>query len=703
MINRLVRQFALCFLFLFAMNSFLAADVVYLNEGEEHTGKVTEINASSVTIIEPDGDKAEFEKSKVAHVLFSKIRSGDENSYIASITDPFLTEILKKAPVSNDYPDSDFVTLCQKYVTIFNPDDTIEHENRTLYKVLKEPGLELANQSVYFAKDRERLELNFAHTYNSDGKIYHLTDDALSEEDIFHATPEYDRLKMLKFALKKVDLGSIIDVSYTFFSRGSSILRPFRLNAYFGQREPILSHIFEVNSPASMPLQVLQLNWTASNTPAYSEIASGSNIIRKWEFADPKGYIPEQNMISTSRLFPRIIVAQKNDWQTISKTFMESLNNSAPSEKLLDAFIESSGAASKTSLVMKSAAIYEAIQRKIRDLGISCFDYDGYDCPSAEIVLKKNYGSQFARCILFYHALRRIGIPAEFGFVSAWRSGGIEEKVSCLGQASNALVKIITDSTPVYTLLDNDYLPLGQIPTWAQGSKAVIFNEKGFAWDILPDGGLEKNRNEQTVFVKILNDGTMEVKDTRKFCGPSEPGMRYMRVAKDIEKRMFAEKTVKGVNPKAVLTDYVLSDMNDFAAPVVFTLTYKIRDAVQKPSGDLMAFRNYWVNNSGASASLASRTFPMDVSSVYSTSKTIFFELPDGFQWVDWKRKFNYTGSFISFASNMSQKGSMLLYSDDYKIWKKELDLISGYPQYRECVSIMTDLSNQWLVLEKTK
>ncbi|MBF0545206.1 MAG: DUF3857 domain-containing protein [Candidatus Riflebacteria bacterium] len=675
-------------------------DVLYLNEGEEHLGKVEKIDPSTIHLSEVSG-KSEFKKSEVAHILFSKIRSGDEISNVASISDPFLKDLLKKAPTASDYPNSDYVILYQKRSTKFNPDGTMDYERRTIYKIFKEPGLDLADQEIYFVKDREELELEFAHTYASDGRVFHLTDDALSEEDIFSSTPEYDRLKKVKFALKNVDLGSVVDFSFKVHSRPPTELRPYQSDCSFGEREPTLCQIVEARTPATFPLEILELQWTASNTPKYTIATSGNEVIRTWTFSDPKGFIPEQNMASPLRLFPRLMTSTKSDWKKIGEVFLDSLEKAAPNQEKLEAFIKEAGVASKTNMILKVQALQESIFQKIRLLSISCYDYAGYDAPSADVTLQKNYGNAFARCVLFFHALKKLGIKAEFGFSSAWQSGGLRQELPCLGLALGPVIKVDFVDKVEYALLDNDYLPFGHIPTWAQGSKAVFFTENGPVWEVLPEGDGVKNSCQQNVFVKIMEDGSMEVKDSRRFNGPFETSLRRMRAAKDKEKKMLAERIVKGVNSKALLGDFVFSDLNDFSAPVVLTLTYKIPDAVQRPTSDLMAFKNYWVSHSGVSASLATRTYPMEQGYTYETADSVFFEIPNNFQWVDWNKRFTYTGSFLAYSMNMSQNGSLLLFNDDFSLQKKEIDTKFGYPQYRECVSIMSALNNQWIVLEK--
>ncbi|HNV71600.1 MAG TPA: DUF3857 domain-containing protein, partial [Candidatus Ozemobacteraceae bacterium] len=229
--KRLAILFALCLLVV-----PVVADVLYLNEGEEHVGRLLEIAGGKIRFQEPGGAEKAFNASEVTHVLLSQIREGDEISQVASLTEPMLVQLLASAPQATDFPDSDFITLYRLRDFTFHPDGRVSFMRRRIVKVLKEPGLDEANHSLYYFRDREKLDLDFAHTYNPDGRIYHLTDDALSEETLYPNLPEYDFLNKVKFAMKKVDLGSVVDIKHRVETRDVGPLNPYIIDTVFGER-----------------------------------------------------------------------------------------------------------------------------------------------------------------------------------------------------------------------------------------------------------------------------------------------------------------------------------------------------------------------------------------------------------------------------------------------------------------------------------
>lgn len=678
------------------------ADVLYLNEGEEHIGQLESVASGAVTFREVDGTIKTFPPAEVAHVLFSRIRPGDEISTVASITDPLVRNILASAPEAAEFPDNDYVTLLNRRRVVFHADGSASYEKRRLVKVLKEPGLDLANQSMFFAADREKLDLVFAHTYGADGRVHHLTDDALSEEGIFSTMPEYDRLKKLKFALKKVDLGSVIDVCHRIETSKIDALRPYLIDTTYGWQEPFLLEEFVLEVPPQLEIVIEQLQWTATNTPRFSETRTASgNRLLTWSYSDRKGFIPEQNMSSRGRIFPRLLVTMKLPWSDISRQFKAALDKAAPSPSRLQAFLAEAGVASSTVPAMQVRSLYEAILRRIRVVDINCYDYPGYDAPSAESTLQKRYGSPFARAVLMYHALRALGIPAEIGLASSWKDTTFTEKLGSLGAASDAVLRVHIDESDLFISFDSDYLPLGHLTPEFQGANAAFLVGERFQFTVLPEGGPALNRTEQQIFVKLAEDGSMEVSDLRRFRGPFETGMRGMRSAKAKDRQNYAERLVKRVHPKARLSSFALSDLNDLNAPVVLTLQYKIPDAALRVSDQLLAFRNLWINYDASNASLATRSYPMDYFSSSEVTNSVVIQLPEGFDWVPWNRPFSYACPFLEFSSNLNQTGRLLIYADRYCVTRKTFRPGSEYAHFRSSLSLMADLDNQWLVLEK--
>ena len=682
-----------------------SADVIYLNEGEEILGKLHSIKEGKVTVVDLQDASRTIDSAEIAHILISKIRKGDEITEVASITDPVAAGIMQNLPDSAQFNEADYVTLYRLYDYEYVSATEIIQRVREIVQILKEPGLSAANQSVYYYTEREELDLEYAHTYSANGKVYHITDDAVADESMRSSTPEYAKLKRLKIALKKVDIGSIIDYSYVKRLKDIGELKPFVIHNTFGEREPILHEELSVKFPEQLKLNKVLKQWPAENAPKFIEKSENGKISWKWIYANPKGFIPEQNMLPTGRIFPRCVIYQPYDWGKVASELKKTYQSARPDAALLDELLTRAKLNEAGSNYAKVTRIYETINKDIRDLGMSAIQMGSHIPVSANITLTKKYGNTQSILALMHFAFEKIGIKSYPGVVTSRRENVTAKDHPTLGLANFAILKVIIDGKTFYTDLGSIYMPFSTYSTNYQGAMAAFLDtdSNSFSFEELPRQTLDWNRFDRSVFVKILLDGSMEVKESLLYRGPYEAGVRELKSIKEKEKQNYAEQRVKRVHPRAVLTSFGLSDLNDLNGPAVMTLDYKIPEAAQLASDKIMSFTNFWVNYQSSSASLASRTFPMQYWASEENQQTIVFELPENFNWVNWGRQYQHMSPDLIFMSNINQNGNKLIYADRFTTYSDEFLTDAAYQNYRQCILTMSELANQWIIIEKVE
>jgi len=679
------------------------ADVLYLNEGEEYIGKLHSIEDNKVILTTLQNDQKEFDVASIAHILLSRIRKGDEIDNVASLTDPVAAGIMSNLPDQAMFTDANYVTLYRLNEYEYINSTELLMRTREIIQILKEPGLEQANQSIYYYTDRESYELEYAHTYTNYGKIYHITDDAVSDESIMSSTPEYDRIRKMKMALKKVDVGSVIDFSYTKRLTQIDEIRPFIISQVFGEREPILHEEIAVTFPEKMPLNKHLSQWSEHEAPKFLEKTANGKRNWKWIYSNPKGFIPEQNMLPTSRIFPRLTIYQPYSWQNISSKLSAAYENARPSEQALEELIKKAGIDEKTRPMDAVNRIYDLLNREVRDLDMSITLMGSFAPVNSDVTLRKRYGNLQSIITLMHYAFKKLGIESYPGFCSGNREKVTIRDHASLGHTDYALLKVIIDGTGFYTDGGTPYRPFGTISSWFQGATAAFHNEKdsSFFFEEMPKQTYEWNRFDRTLFAKIKADGSMEVREVMNYRGPYETSVRQLKSLKDQERNNYAERRVKRVHPRAILKSFGLSELNDMNAPVAMTLEYVIPEAVQMASEKLMTFTNFWVTYNSSSASLERRNYPMQYWACEENQQTIIFELPEGFNWVTWDRQYQHRSGHLNFFSNMNQSGSNLIYNDRFSNTIDEFVTDEEYQNFRQCMLTMSELANQWIIIEK--
>ncbi len=91
----------------------------------------------------------------------------------------------------------------------------------------------------------------------------------------------------------------------------------------------------------------------------------------------------------------------------------------------------------------------------------------------------------------------------------------------------------------------------------------------------------------------------------------------------------------------------------------------------------------------------------MQYWSTEENSNTVVFELPQNFKWVAWDKQYSYASGNISFNSNMFQHSEQLVYTDRFIARDDEFLDDKSYQNYRKCILTMSELANQWIIIEK--
>ena len=692
--------FTLCFIC--AVNA-ATADVLFLNEGEEHIGNLISIEGNNISFKNLNAtDTQIFDTKDVAHILISKNRTGDEINSIDKLTDPIAVNVLNNLPDPSKFQDSDYITLYRHLDYEYVSENEMICKTREITQILKEPGLECANQSFYYNIDNTDCQIDFAHTYSPDGKVYHLTDDALSNESLNTTTPEYAKLKKIKIAMKKVDLGSIIDYSVTKRIKNINSLNPKVLRNTFGEREPVIHEEMTFAFPSNLKFNKLELQWE-NNTPKFTEKTEGNKTLWNWKFSDPKGFIAEQNMLPISRIFPRIVIYNEYDKATTAQQLAQAYKESAPDEKQLEDFMAKIVFEDSDTDYEKVCRVYNFLNKEINTVAMDADDMGTFKPVSASVTISKKYANEQAIHALMQAILSKLGIKSYVGFTESKRENVTFLNHANLNFATIPVLKVVIDGKSYFTDGGSIYTPFSVISTAIQGSEATFLDldKKEFFTEILPLQTFDWNTNTSTIHVKILEDGSMEVNETQLYRGPYEESIRELKSIKEKEKSNYAERRVKHVHPNAILKSYGFTDMADLNAPAVYNISYTIPQAAQKASDKIMTFTNFWINYNSSSASLKERKYPMKYWATECTSKTIIFELPEGFNWVKWDKQYKYCSPNLTFTSNISQNNRQIIYSDRFEANTDEFLDNKSYQNYRQCILTMSELANQWIIIEK--
>ena len=411
-----MKKLLFLFCFICAVNTS-SADVLFLNEGEEHIGNLKAIDGNNISFQNLNAtDTQTFNIKDVAHILISKNRTGDDVTSIANVTEPIALNVLKNLPDTAKFPDSDYITLYRHIDYEMISETEMVYKNREIIQILKEPGLDCANNSFYYNIDNTDCQIEFAHTYTPTGKVYHLTDDALSDESLYNTTPEYAKIKKIKMAMKNVDLGSIIDYSIIKRIKNIGPLNPKSLHNTFGEREPVLHEEFTFSFPSNLKYTKLQMRWE-NNTPIFTDKSEGDKTVWNWVFVDPKGYVKEQNMLPAYRIFPRLVIYNEYDRAQTASLLVQAYKEAVPDEDKLTEFMGKAEINSNDTDYDKVCKVYNYLNKEMNIVGMDPEDMGSFKPVSANVTITKKYANVQAFLALMQNMLKRLNIKSYIGLL----------------------------------------------------------------------------------------------------------------------------------------------------------------------------------------------------------------------------------------------------------------------------------------------
>jgi len=247
--TRSQHTFTLFSLAMMALASVAHSDTLYLQDGEQHLGRLKSMTADSVVFEGRDGVKT-WPKSEVSRIQLQRTRKYDDVETVDQITDPDLKACLEKQPTEQEYPADGSVTLFARHTFDLTTPGVVKDTVRTITKILRQRGEDAGSNNAWYFEDTDLPEIDFALTITPDGRVLHLSDDAVKSESIYAQLPMYRRLSRLRFACKEPRPGSVLDVQYTVIRKRPGGLEPFYSEEFFRDEAPILRKEVVVVAPA---------------------------------------------------------------------------------------------------------------------------------------------------------------------------------------------------------------------------------------------------------------------------------------------------------------------------------------------------------------------------------------------------------------------------------------------------------------------
>ena len=658
----------------------LTRDIVYLKNGEEINGSVTNINDEFVEILTSHG-KVIIPVGKVLSIESSRKRPGDTWEKDSDIKDTLLLKALK-VPVDSLFPRAGYVNIFVIKNFKLNPDSSFVYIERRIIKILKERGKRAANQIFKYHKSYENGEIVFARTVTRDGRVVSIMDNAIEDASVYSSFPEYDDLHQVKFAIPEGEPGNVLDFEIKITGR-RDIHHPAYRTITMGDIDPTYREYVKIEGPEKL----LSYNVKNFNGEKTETVQNGEKKIYLTLQNHP-GYIIEPNMPPIHYILPSVTCGLKypNGMQ-LYRDYVNSILADFNPENLLDSLV------SKSMTFADSVfAIYRFVAQDIKRVPVNGESYSIFPKPPAHVI-KKSAGSEVDKAFLLYALYKKFGLAPEL-ILAVSKGNWSFHKDANLSQFTDLIVKLDT----VYLDPTNDKIPFGYVRPAYQGINGVTLNGRVVE---IPFISPEREGEIDLMNITLNNSGDLVIEDNAMYRGEDGVTVRALKQFRKVEIEKLLEQSITWA-PGIVLDSFNLSDLNDLRIPPKLSLYYHIPEyAIVADNLILLKMpdlSDYTAEDVGATV----RNNPLYFSRNYRSIKDIVINLPPGYS-VRYLPE-NYRGEvkFMKFNSIIFESSGKVHYSDETirlgGIYDKKY-----YPGYRKIVEKRAKLRDNWIVIERMK
>lgn len=597
-------------------------------------------------------------------------------------------------------PEANAVYILNNGEIIITPDFKLKMKIHKRIKILTEKGKDLADvKLIYWHKDEiEDLE---AVCYKPNGDEIELDDNNIFEE-------ETKQLKTKSFAIPGVEVGSIIEYTYTMYSEYIANLEPwFFQNNHFTKLSKLIVTIpsgftfnaflqntdnynfqentEEINNPLNPRKKALKCTWIATNLPG----------IKK------EPYMTALNDYYCQVLFQ---LGSYNDG-TFSYDFIKKWSDvSNRYYKLYDKYIEDNSLEEFTKTLVKGIEKKDDQINKIYTFILDNIKLnDDYSLGSKKLnrpdkIIELKEGSLTERNLLFVNMVKQLKINAYPIIISKKSNGKINPNWVNTDQFNRLIAYVTYEGKKRFVNTIDKYCPLGVLtPNYSVHQGLIVLKEKGNLIKIKPKSLF--NRENILTELEITEDGNLIGKSEIKF-----GGIEGINIRENLEKNQeeFFKEYLKDNELVSELDSFKVENIEVLDKPVKVFLYYHINEYLdlEEETHYLTLPELHKLNENIFIRD--NRTFPVDYPYTYSNSENIKLKFPNSLKIVECPKSITKGINKITFTKNYRQKNNEINLRRTFKVGRNTV-YPGEYPRLKKLYSIVVDKDQEQIVLTKSQ
>ncbi len=613
--------------------------------------------------------------------------------------------------VSNPAGAKAIVLLSDELLTV-QPDGQAKLRRREVIKLLRPQGREYAQLVAWSGGGRKLLSFH-AWSIGPDGHQYTVKDEQIREEGAVADGLLYvdDRAKVV--TPPGADPGGVVAYESEIQLPGYMTERSWDFQASI----PVSRAVFEVDLPSGWKQKPL---WHNHDSIQPQEVGP---CHWRWELADIPAVDTDDVPLAPAEiaLAGRMVVhyaaseITQGDqlWTNIGQWYdgLATPQSAATTEIAAKA---QELASKEGDFTARSEKIAEYLQREIRYVGIE-IGIGGYQPHPAAAVFHNHYGDCKDKVTLLIAMLNSIGVHATYvlvdtrrGFVDAnvpsidgnhaiaaiqVPDGYNDARLKTIVKARNGDRFLIFDPT-------NEYVPLGLLPTYLQGSFGTLVNGANSQVIQLPVTPPDSDVAERTAKLQLDADGTLQGSITETRMGASSSRERnYFAENAEKERREYVEGRLRQDLSAFQLKAESAENVQNLEEK--FVVKYQISAPVYaKTAGTLLIVRPRVLGSDAEALNGNPRKYPIDLRVVGIRRDSFDVSVPAGFIVDELPDPMKIDVGFATYTSEVKAEQNVLRYSRELVV--KELVLKPDqYEELKKLEAAITTDENRSAVLKK--
>lgn len=584
--------------------------------------------------------------------------------------------------------------------------------HREVIKLLRPQGREYAQLVAWSGGGRKLLSFH-AWSIGPDGHQYTVKDDQIREMGGQEGGMLYvdDRFKVV--TPPGSDPGGV--VAYESESQLPSYMTEKSWD--FQDSIPVHRAVFEVDLPSGWKQRAL---WHNHDSVQPQEVISGH---WRWEMTDIAPVDTEDAPLAPAEiaLAGRMVVhyaakdiAQGDQlWANIGQWYdgLAAPQTTTATEIAAKAQELVSKESDFTARIEKIA---EFLQREIRYVGIE-IGIGGYQPHPAVAIFHNRYGDCKDKATLLISMLNSIGVHATYVLVDT-RRGFVDADVPSIdGNHAIAAIEIPSGYNDArlktivkmrngqrFLIFDptNQYVPLGLLPTYLQGSYGTLVNGANSQVIQLPVIPADADVTERTAKLELNAAGTLQGSVIETHVGASSGRERnYFAANAEKERREYVERRLKedfsAFQLKAESAENVQNLEEKFVVKYQFSAP-----EYAKTAGNLLLVRPRVLGSDAEPLNEKPRKYPIDLRVVGTERDAFDVSVPAGFVVDELPDPIRLDVGFATYSSEVKAEQNVLRYSRELVV--KELVLKPDqYDALKKLEAAITTDENRSAVLKK--